>query len=147
MPRLSSKPKQNTVPDGVHVAGVDDSGNVVLYLADKVGSKTFEITLSVGGGFSAGDTLIGYKAGRDFDLPEDLIGSQGAVHAGSNKTFDVSVQKNGTEIGIIGVVDNVISYSFGAAVSFSTGDELTFVIDRAVSFNALNLTMLATRPA
>jgi hypothetical protein len=132
-----------------NVASGSSADNVQAALDDLFTStaalRQFEINLSLGGGMYQDEFVGTYQATRGFSLPAGLTGSQGFCTATPQITVDIDLLKNGVQVGTISIVTNTVSFTMASETTFVAGDRLAFQASADVYFDAIGISLLASR--
>lgn len=106
----------------------------------------FDIVVNAFGGWQATDVLALYPAYSDFVLPANLIGSRVVIEGGSTITANISIRRNGAEVGQININTGVVTFAFPTATQINggTGTLSLVALDDAV-FSAFALNLVVER--
>lgn len=106
----------------------------------------FDIVVNAFAGWQATDVLAMYPAYASFALPAGLVGSRVVLEGGSTVTANISIMRNGVEVGQININTGVVTFALATDVQITGGtDTLSLVaLDDAV-FAAFALNLVVER--
>lgn len=122
-------------------------GENVAEALDRALSRTnqFEIAVNATTQSDANEVLWSMAVTRAFMLPADLENSAGVVLAVAPIDLVIRIEHNGTPIGSIDIVQDVISFDMAVDAVLMSGDELTFISEGAATFRSISFNLLASR--